>query len=166
MSADRGEAPKSLSEILVIEGYVVVPHLMKFERTDPYGNEVYIAVDVDSWGSGPRMPESNGVFINWMYLGLMEEEIVDPLDSRKNSRVGKYIFYDPKKIEIASEHDLFGFSKVNEEELRNNGWVPLERQRMNRSTNPEIPNPGEYFIRRLQKQDGIGDQASLTSGGL
>lgn len=151
------EKPRTEAEIIAEQGYIIVPKLMRVSAVG-FDGPSYDSLELGGISYGPRLPEmDDGRFLKWMFLGLTENPLRDPLNPEKSRRVGVFIFYDPKRIGITSQHDLEyerGDYKdaaewKNRRELwRNAGWVHLDRGEMEPPSSPAAIDFGEWFIRR------------------
>lgn len=153
----RVESPRTEADVIAEQGYVISPRLMRVSSVDFNGHPIYDALDSTRHFQDPAMPEMrDGRFLEWMYLGLMDSPLRDPLDSDASRKVGVYLFYDPERIQTVSEYDLENESATldrkewsrREEKWRQQGWAVLDRGPIEHPTNPAVIYWGRWFIRR------------------
>lgn len=151
------ENPKTEADVIAEQGYVISPRLMRVSSVGFDGHPIYDALDSTRHFQEPAMPEmTDGRFLEWMYLGLIESPLTDPLDLGVSRKVGVYLFYDPERIQTVSEYDLDNESATldgeewlrREEKWRQQGWAVLDRGPIEHPTNPAVIDWGRWFIRR------------------
>lgn len=155
------ERPRTEAEIIAEQGYIIVPKLMRV-RAVGFDGPSYDSLELGGITYGPRLPEmADGTILAWMFLGLTQDPLRDPLNPDGSRRVGIYIYYDRKRIEITSQHDLeYGYYPDHDSDIQveEQGWVPLDRGEHKPPSNPAVVDFGQWFIRRRPGvQESVGN---------